>query len=92
MTEFITTIVITVALLLAVSIYFLVKKSPLKYIIPMVGLIISLLLIGISFLAGNGWTGIAMGFNGFAIFIGSAISFILIAMITNILELKRSLS
>lgn len=90
MTEFITTFVITVVILLTISIYFLVKKSALKYIIPMIGLGISLLLIGFSFIVDDGWTGMAMGFNGFAIFIGSAVSFLIIAMITNMIELRKS--
>lgn len=88
--QIIITLIVTIAILLSLSIYFLMKKSVLKYIIPIIGLVFSLILIGLSFVI-DSWKSMGMDTFGFAIFIGSAISFVITAIIVNIIELRKSI-
>lgn len=88
--QIVITLFITIAILLSISIYFLIKKSILKYIIPIIGIVFSLILIGLSFFI-DSWKSIGIDTFGFAIFIGSAISFVVIAIIVNIIELRKSI-
>ncbi|HLR79236.1 MAG TPA: YesK family protein [Bacillota bacterium] len=87
---FITILLATFILLLSVGIYFQNKQSPLQYIVSMIGVFIGLIIVGISFFIG-GWEGLGIGTVGFAIFLGSAISFIIIAIIANMRDLKNQL-
>lgn len=82
-------LIATVIILLTTTLYFQSKKSPLQYFIPIGVIILSLILIGISFIVGA-WEGIGLGTIGFTLFIGSAIPFIMTAIIANMKELKKS--
>jgi len=82
-------LIATVIILLTTTLYFQSKKSPLQYFIPIGVIILSLVLIGISFIVGA-WEGIGLGTIGFTLFIGSAIPFIMTAIIANMKELKKS--
>lgn len=79
----------TVIVLLTMTLYFQSKKSPLQYFIPIGVIVFSLILIIISFIIGA-WEGIGLGTIGFTLFIGSAIPFIITAIVANMKELKRS--
>src|SRR5699024_10943181 len=81
--------IMTVIVLLIITLYFQSKKSPLQYFIPIGVIIFSLVLIGISFIIGA-WERIGLGTIGFTLFIGSAIPFIMTAIVANMKELKRS--
>lgn len=85
-----TVLVATFIILASVSIYFQTKNSPLQYMLSIIGIIIGLLIIGISFLNGN-WQGLSLGTIGFAIFLGSAMAFIITAIIANMRDLKKQL-
>lgn len=86
--EFFLTIGITIFLLFSFSIYFYKKKHLKQFIIPIAGILLSLLLIILSFFIGA-WEGMGLGFFGFAIFIGSAVTVITIAIIHNTKDLKN---
>lgn len=79
----------TVIILLTITLYFQSKKSPLQYFIPIGVIVLSLIIIGISFVVGS-WEGIGLGAIGFTLFIGSAIPFIITAIVANMKELKKS--
>lgn len=79
----------TAIILLIISLYFQSKKSPLQYFIPIAVIVLSLILITISFIIGA-WEGIGLGTIGFALFIGSAIPFLITAFVANMKELKKS--
>jgi len=79
----------TIIILLTITLYFQSKKSPLQYFIPIAVILISLILIGISFIVGA-WEGIGLGAIGFTLFIGSALPFIITAIVANMKELKKS--
>ncbi|MEC5425705.1 YesK family protein [Virgibacillus sp. C22-A2] len=79
---------ITSVLLIGISWVYHRKKSPLKFIIPLTFLLISIAAIILSFFAGE-WTGLGLGMLAFAVFIGSAIALIVTAMISSTSELRK---
>jgi len=79
----------TAVILLIISLYFQSKKSPLQYFIPIIVIVLSLILIAISFVI-DAWEGIGLGTIGFALFIGSAVPFIITAIVANTKELKKA--
>lgn len=90
MLPFFITFFITAVILLGCSWVFSRKRSPMRYIIPMIVVFISAVLIIISFIVGE-WEGMGLGLHGFAIFIGAAFSLIVTAFISSAKDLKKSL-
>ncbi|MFA1820930.1 YesK family protein [Virgibacillus oceani] len=90
MLPFFITFIITTVILLGFSWFFSRKKSPMRYILPMIVVLISTALIFLSFVIGD-WEGMGMGVFGFSIFIGAAFSLIVTAFISSAKDLKKSL-
>jgi len=90
MLPFIITFIITTVTLLGFSWFFSRKKSPMRYILPMIVVLISTTLIFLSFIIGE-WEGMGIGLFGFSIFIGAAFSLIVTAFISSAKDLKKSL-
>ncbi|WP_164214480.1 YesK family protein [Virgibacillus sp. YIM 98842] len=90
MLPFIIVSIITAIVLLGFNWFFSRKRSPMRYILPMIVVLISIALIFISFVIGE-WEGMGIGLYGFAIFIGAALSLIITAFISSAKDLKKSL-
>ncbi|PAV29672.1 hypothetical protein CIL05_09875 [Virgibacillus profundi] len=90
MSNFLIISIITAILLLGISFVFSKKKSSMRYIIPLIVTLISVLLIIISFFVSD-WTGMGIGLYGFAIFIGSAFALIITAFVTSARDLKKNI-
>ncbi|TQS75402.1 hypothetical protein DX933_06745 [Ornithinibacillus gellani] len=79
---------ITFIILMGISIYFHTKNSPLKYLIPIIFIMLSFIMIGYSFVIG-GFEGMGVGAVGFAIFIGAALAFILTDIVVRVKTFKE---
>ncbi|GAB3797453.1 YesK family protein [Virgibacillus kimchii] len=90
MLPFFITFIITTVILLAFSWFFSRKKSSMRYMLPMIIVLISAVLIFISFVIGER-EGMGLGLYGFAIFIGAAFSLIVTAFVSSARDLKKSL-
>jgi len=91
MLPFIIAFTITAIILLGFSWFFSRKRSPMRYILPMIVALISVVLIFLSFVIGE-WEGMGLGLFGFAIFIGAAFALIVTAFISSAKDLKKSLN
>jgi asparagine N-glycosylation enzyme membrane subunit Stt3 len=90
MIPFFITFIITSIILLGFSWFFSRKRSPMRYILPMIVVVSSAILIFTSFVIGE-WEGMGLGLYGFAMFIGAAFSLIVTAFISSAKDLKKSL-
>jgi hypothetical protein len=90
MLPFFITFIITAIVLLGTSWYFSRKRSPMRYILPIIVVLISITLIFISFIIGE-WEGMGIGLYGFALFVGAAFSLIVTAFISSAKDLRKSL-
>lgn len=90
MLPFFITFIITAVILLGFSWFFSRKNSPMRYVLPVIIVLISAVLILISFVIDE-WEGMGLGLYGFAMFIGAAFSLIVTAFISSAKDLKKSL-